>query len=72
MLFFLANMEDGAWQLKTDNFGLKIDEFVISSTTVMPDLIRHPEYTEITGFWLPDLVQDRLHRNDASKRFQTF
>jgi hypothetical protein len=38
----------------------------------MPDLIRHPEHTEITGFRLLDQVQDRLCRNDALKEFQTF
>ena len=30
----------------------------------MPDLIRHPEHIEITGF--------PLRRNDISKGFQTF
>jgi hypothetical protein len=30
----------------------KTDEFVKSPNTVMPDLIRHPEFIEITGFRL--------------------
>jgi hypothetical protein len=38
----------------------------------MPDLIRHPEHTEITGFRLPDQVRHRPRRNDAVKEFQTF
>jgi hypothetical protein len=29
-----------------------IDGFVKSPLTVMPDLIRHPEPVEFTGFWL--------------------
>ena len=37
----------------------------------MPDLIRYPQHTEITGFQLPDRVQDRLRRNDDLKEFQT-
>jgi len=31
----------------------KGDGFVKSQKTVMPDLIRHPEHIEITGFRLP-------------------
>ncbi len=38
----------------------------------MPDLIRHPEHTEITGFRLPDHVRHRPRRNDAFMGFQTF
>jgi hypothetical protein len=38
----------------------------------MPDLIRHPEHTEMTGFRLPDQVRHRLRRNDALMGFQTF
>jgi hypothetical protein len=38
----------------------------------MPDLIRHPEHTEITGFRLPNQVRHRLRRNDAFMGFQTF
>ena len=38
----------------------------------MPDLIRHPEHTEITEFRLPDRAQNRLHRNDVLKVCQTF
>jgi hypothetical protein len=30
----------------------------------MPDLIRHPEHIEFTGFRLPDQVRHKLHRND--------
>ncbi len=41
-----------------------IDNFVKSIKTVMPDLIRHPEDTEMTG---PD-----LRRNDALRGFQSF
>ncbi len=38
----------------------------------MPDLIRHPEHTKITGFRLPDQVRHRPRRNDAFMGFQTF
>ena len=38
----------------------------------MPDLIQHPEHTEITEFRLPDRVKDRLHRNDTLMRCQNF
>jgi hypothetical protein len=38
----------------------------------MPGRIRHPEDTEITGFQIPDRVQDRLHRNDTIMGSQTF
>jgi hypothetical protein len=31
---------------------VKLDGFVKSPLTVMPDLIRHPEPVEFTGFWL--------------------
>jgi len=32
--------------------GSKVDEFVRSPEIVMPDLIRHPEHIEFTGFRL--------------------
>jgi len=35
------------------DFSSKIDEFVKSPLMVMPDLIRHPEPVEFTGFQLP-------------------
>ena len=38
----------------------------------MPDLIWHPERTEITGFRLPDQVEDKLRRNDYKSEFLTF
>jgi hypothetical protein len=37
---------------------------------VMPDLIRHPEYPEVTGFRLPDRVRHRPRRNDTLKKFK--
>ena len=37
----------------------------------MPDLIRHPEYNEITGFRFPGQPKDRLCQNDNLRKFQT-
>jgi hypothetical protein len=44
--FAPLRLVDGVAQKK------KIDEFVKSRCTVMPDLIRHPEHIEMTGFRL--------------------
>ncbi|MEA1947656.1 MAG: hypothetical protein U9N83_10200 [Thermodesulfobacteriota bacterium] len=39
--------------INTGKIGMvKVDGFVKSPNTVMPDLIRHPELIEITGFRL--------------------
>jgi hypothetical protein len=48
------------------------DGLAKSPEFVMPDLIWHPEHTEITGFRLLDRVQHRPRRNDALREFQTF
>jgi hypothetical protein len=60
---FFPFFDDSHGQLQSKP--LKIDGFVKSSKTVMPDLIpakngifdRHPESIEITGF-LPDPIRD--------------
>jgi len=44
-------------QIPTFYETIKVDEFERSTKTVMPDLIRHPELIEITGF-LPDSIRD--------------
>jgi len=36
---------------------INLDKLVKSPKTVMPDLIRHPEFIEITGF-LSDSIRD--------------
>ncbi len=38
----------------------------------MPDLIRHPEHIEFSGFRLLDRVQDKLRRNDGKGNVSTF
>jgi hypothetical protein len=38
----------------------KFDGLLKSPQIVMPDLIRHPERADITGFRLPDRVRHRL------------
>jgi len=54
--FFVLNFE-----IVSD---LRFDGLVKSNETVMPDLIRHPEPLEITGF--------RLSPNDEKGHFLTF
>jgi hypothetical protein len=51
---------------------VKLDGFVKSSLFVMPDLIRHLEPVEFTGFRLPDRVRHRLRRNDGKTEELTF
>jgi hypothetical protein len=54
-----------------NNF-INIDGFVKSPRIVMPDLIRHPELIEFTGFRLPDRVRHKLRRNDGKTEELTF
>ena len=49
-----------------------IDDFVKSIKTVMPDLIRHPEDTEITGFRPQSMPGFKWGWNDALEGFQAF
>jgi len=44
---------DGKTGKMTFYWTIKIDGFVKSPIIVMPDLIRHPEPVEFTGFRLP-------------------
>jgi hypothetical protein len=54
------------------NYIQKLSWFRKNFEYVMPDLIRHPEFTEVTGFRLPDRVRHRPRRNDALKKFWLF
>jgi hypothetical protein len=49
-----------------------LNGLVISLWIVMPDLIRHPEPIEFTGFRLPDQVRHKLRRNDKKTKKVTF
>ena len=51
------------------NYIQKLSWFRKNFQFVMPDLIRHPEFTEVTGFRLPDRVRHRPRRNDALINF---
>ena len=53
-------------------FDFNFDNLVKNLEIVMPDLIRHPERIEFTGFRLQFIPQKMRGRNDGKENFSAF